>query len=127
MLLGPLCVLWVRSYIKVPFPTPVPISMGDMLVHTDSVSVWSVDGRMKFQFNHHSVDLRYLWIGLGLSVIPAGAVVGSFVRALRAVRGERRILRGACPGCGYDLRATPARCPECGTPATSKATLCAIL
>jgi hypothetical protein len=40
--------------------------------------------------------------------LPAAAVV-------RLVRARRRVRRGGvCTACGYDLRATPGKCPECG-------------
>ena len=49
-----------------------------------------------------------LW---GLAVVFA---ILPMLQINRWWRRRRRRVRGLCARCGYDLRATPERCPECG-------------
>lgn len=51
-------------------------------------------------------------IALALALLPAARVGGALVRMQRRRRRVSQV--GRCAVCGYDLRATPERCPECG-------------
>ena len=53
-----------------------------------------------------------LWYAAALAI---GAVVWLAVQERIARRILKRLMTGLCPACGYDLRASPDRCPECGT------------
>jgi hypothetical protein len=53
-------------------------------------------------------------------IFPYWSIVGLFLiapvaRIAQMVRRRGRKGQGFCPTCGYDLRATPDRCPECGS------------
>jgi hypothetical protein len=52
--------------------------------------------------------VHYAWPAALTSVLPA-------VWLRSALRDGHRRRAKLCINCGYDLRATPERCPECGT------------
>jgi hypothetical protein len=54
------------------------------------------------------IGLPFWLITVLTAVAPAAWLVGHHRRRRREARP------GLCPRCGYDLRATPERCPECG-------------
>jgi hypothetical protein len=60
----------------------------------------------------HEAD-RIVGIPHWLIVVLAAAAP---IAWLRRARIQRRLAKGLCRNCGYDLRATPDRCPECGRP-----------
>ena len=80
----------------------------------------AVDPQRPSEFNflyQRMVIVRYWLISFAASVLPAWW----FVQYLRFGRRQARARRGLCPNCGYDLRASPQRCPECGTTAAGVA------
>lgn len=73
---------------------------------------WGIVDLRYFAHNGPRLHLRGLivplWIPMLLLAFP------KVVSTYRTRERRRRLRRGLCIHCGYDLRASPGRCPECG-------------
>jgi hypothetical protein len=77
-------------------------------------AVFPAQNQLLIQRTRAAVILVPHWFILGLiAIFPVRA-------ALRRRRMARWKREGRCVQCGYDLRASPQRCPECGQVATAE-------
>jgi hypothetical protein len=85
-----------HTFVRLPSPTP------DIAVLDGIHTVWL--GYFRFR----TMEIGWWALILGFGILPG---LRLFVRCRR----ERKLIEiGHCANCGYDLRATPDRCPECG-------------
>lgn len=68
------------------------------------------------EFYITSLTLPLYFPTLLFAILPAHYLL----RVRRRRRIARRIAQGCCSACGYDLRASSGRCPECGREAFQK-------
>jgi hypothetical protein len=94
----------VRSIADYPYRDPGPRLLG-----------FAVDTGGGGRWRYYGVTAPYWFLTIATAL---ATLVG-----WRSVLRSRRVARaGLCPVCGYDLRASPDRCPECGTPAATTTT-----
>jgi len=77
------------------------------------------DGALGFQFVHWTKGLSMSRTSLTLplyfpTLLFALLPAHYFLRVRHRRRAANRQAQGRCIACGYDLRASPERCPECG-------------
>jgi hypothetical protein len=119
--------LFIVNAYPVPFALAYPFSWGEMPAdrQTSRSSNWVGSGYYSYEALGFGVSFPSRAVpktGLRryVAAVPLWIVAGIFAVTpiMRALRTHRDVVPGVCATCGYDLRATPQRCPECGTPAT---------
>src|SRR5688572_20967608 len=89
--------------------------------HTSAKALPNKPAPFRFSTRPHPSGLDWVvqfpaWAAIAPAIVPLAAKVDA---RLRRARSRRMIKAQLCPACGYDLRASKDRCPECGRPISS--------
>ena len=90
-----------------------------LALNADDTTLWAVPGPSGPAIKHRTAVVPYVNMQLPFWMLAAIAAflptIWIIERASRRQQRRRLQRSGLCPRCGYDLRASPNRCPECGT------------
>ena len=114
-------VLWVASYTASANSDRLRLAVpgqGGMRMHVIELR----DGLVQYGLWRRTAALPgpSAYVHAWNTAVPLGIPGALLLCVILFLGRSRRRLRerersGLCPSCGYDLRATPGRCPECGT------------
>ena len=101
--------------------TPAQYPSGHLMARPDA-SFWRRHGVILNRGYAPDLVIRYAQNYIWSLTVPAWLAVACFLivpvssvpRLVRTLKRRHRRRRGQCQDCGYDLRASLVRCPECG-------------
>jgi hypothetical protein len=112
-------IMWVRSYVTKDLQSFFTPNKWETLVSSKRGVVelfgsWAPDEADKHPVEIMDYSVSYWVLALVAGLLPAAWVRFRLPAIIRRRVHSERQKRQQCPNCGYDLRATPDRCPECG-------------